>query len=186
VSARIAPVAEPYGPATGDLLERMMPGGRPPIAMFTTLARNHEMAEAVHALGAYQLSRRLSISLREREIVIDRTGARLGCEYEWGVHVLVFAEKAGLDAVQIRSLTHGTSGDACWTSERERVLIDLVDALCRDHDVDDTLWSRATRSFQDAELLDVIALTGWYHAVSFTARAVRLPLEPGAPRFTDY
>jgi hypothetical protein len=27
------------------------------------------------------------LSLRQREIVIDRTTARLGCAYEWGVHV---------------------------------------------------------------------------------------------------
>jgi hypothetical protein len=29
-------------------------------------------------------------------------------------------------------------------------------------------------------------LCGWYHAISFTARAARVPLEEGAPRFSDY
>ena len=184
MSARIAPVSEPYDPATKDLLERMMPSG-PPIAMFTTLARNHGLAEAVHGLGAYQLNRDLSISRREREIVIDRTCALLRCEYEWGVHVAVFAAKARFDAEQIRSLAHGSSADPCWTSDRERVLIDVVDALCRDHDLDDDLWDHAAKQFADAELLDVVALTGWYHAVCFTARAFRLPFEPGTPRFAE-
>ena len=29
------------------------------------------------------------------------------------------------------------------------------------------------------------ALCGWYHAISFAARAARVPHEPGAPRFAD-
>jgi len=28
-------------------------------------------------------------------------------------------------------------------------------------------------------------LVGWYHAISFTARAARVPLEEGVPRFAD-
>jgi hypothetical protein len=28
-------------------------------------------------------------------------------------------------------------------------------------------------------------LTGWYHAISFTANGVELDLEVGAPRFAD-
>jgi hypothetical protein len=28
-------------------------------------------------------------------------------------------------------------------------------------------------------------LCGWYHAISFTARAARVPLEPGSPTFAD-
>jgi len=34
-------------------------------------------------------------------------------------------------------------------------------------------------------VLDLIAMCGWYHAISFLARATRLPSERGAPRFTD-
>ncbi|MEU0797853.1 hypothetical protein ABZ342_47970 [Amycolatopsis sp. NPDC005961] len=31
-------------------------------------------------------------------------------------------------------------------------------------------------------LLDVLLVCGWYHAISFTVRALRLPLEPGTAR----
>jgi len=34
-----------------------------------------------------------------------------------------------------------------------------------------------------AQLLDLLLLCGWYHAISFTARAARVPLEDGAPTF---
>jgi alkylhydroperoxidase family enzyme len=43
------------------------------------------------------------LSLREREIVIDRTCALTGCEYEWGVHVATFADAAHLTAEQVRA-----------------------------------------------------------------------------------
>jgi hypothetical protein len=28
-------------------------------------------------------------------------------------------------------------------------------------------------------VLDLLLLCGWYHAISFTVRALRLPMEPG-------
>ena len=103
MSPRIRPVAEPYPPATAELIHQMTAPGRPTLALFTTLARNTALADAAHRMGSCQLSRRLSLSLRDREIVIDRTCARLGCEYEWGVHVAHFAARAALSGDQTRS-----------------------------------------------------------------------------------
>ena len=115
--------------------------------------------------------------------MIDRTCARCGCEYEWGVHVAFFAERAGLDAAQVRSLTHGGPADPCWVEERERLLIRLVDELHDCSDVGEALWQELQRRYDEAQLLDLLLLCGWYHAISFTARAVRVPLEDGAPTF---
>ena len=122
---------------------------------------------------------------RDREIVIDRTCARCGCEYEWGVHVAYFAARVGLTAAQVTSLTHGVAGDPCWTDERDRVLIEAADALHDSHDIDDPLWERLSAVLDDAQLIDLLLLAGWYHAVSYAARATRLAPEPGAPRFGD-
>ncbi len=183
MNPRIAPVSEPYEPATAELLRKMTPPGTPPLALFKTLARNTALADAVHGLGSYQLHRTLSLTLRDREILIDRTCVRCGCEYEWGVHVTHFAARANLTADQTRSLLTGTSSDPCWTSERDRVLIDIVDALCLDHDIDEALWARASAELDDPQLLDALVLCGWYHAVCFVATATRLEPEPGAARF---
>lgn len=79
MSPRIRPVAEPHPPATAELIHHMTAPGRPTLALFTTPARNTTPADAAHRTGSHQLSRRLSLSLRDREIVIDRTCARLGC-----------------------------------------------------------------------------------------------------------
>ncbi|WP_433040974.1 carboxymuconolactone decarboxylase family protein [Dactylosporangium sp. CS-033363] len=166
-------------------LAAMMPAGAPPIGLFRTFARNLPMTAAMSHWGRYELGRDLTLTLREREIVILRTCARCGCEYEWGVHVMVFADRAALTAAEIASLTRGRFDDPCWTAAREATLIQLVDALHDSSDIADELWRSAREVFDERQLLDVLLLCGWYHAICFTARAARVDLEPGAPRFAD-
>jgi len=180
---RIAPLEPPFKPAEGEQLRAMMPPGVPPIALFRTFVRNPQMTAAMEPWGRHELGRSFAVGLREREIVIDRTCARCGCEYEWGVHVAFFADRAGLDAAQVRSLTHGGPADPCWAQEHERLLIRLVDELHEDSDVGDDLWRELQSRYDEAQLLDLLLLCGWYHAISFTARAARVPLEDGAPTF---
>ena len=143
--SRILPLEPPYAPEVGAQLESMMPAGVPPIALFRMFVRNLPMASAMWGWGGYELSRRLSLSMREREIVIDRTCVRCGAEYEWGVHVMYYAERVDLTPEQVHSLTHGAAADPCWTEPRERLLIRAVDALCDHHDVDDALWAELAR-----------------------------------------
>lgn len=182
---RLQPLEPPYEPDVEDRLSAMMPPGTPPIALFRTFARNMPMTAAMDGWGRYELSKRLSLSRRDREIVIDRTTARCGCEYEWGVHVAFFAERAGLSDTQITSLTWGDANDACWERDRDRLLVEAADALHDTADVADGLWRRLAAEFSEAQLLDLLLLCGWYHAISFAANAARVPLEDRAPRFED-
>ena len=76
---RIAPLEPPYPEPVQAALDRIKPKGVPPLALFRTLARNERVFLRLMAGG---LLDRGSISLREREIVIDRTCARCGSEYE--------------------------------------------------------------------------------------------------------
>lgn len=183
MGARIPPVEPPYEAQIDAQLQAMMPPGVPPIALFRTFVHNPPMAAAMQPWGRHELSRSLSVGLREREIVIDRTCARCGCEYEWGVHVAFFGDRAGFDAAQVRSLTHGGADDPCWSSERDRLLVRLVDELYETSDVGDPLWGALRGEFTEAQLLDLLLLSGWYHAISFTARAARVALEEGGPTF---
>jgi alkylhydroperoxidase family enzyme len=133
--------------------------------------------------GRYELSRNLSLSMRQRELVIDRVTARCGAEYEWGVHIAFFAQRVGLSEEQIVSLTSGTPADPCWPAD-ERALLRAVDELHDQHDVTDSTW--AALDLSDEQRLDLLMLAGWYHAIAYVARAVRVPLEADAPRFADY
>ena len=181
---RITPLETPFSPSQHALLERMMPPGVPPIALFRTFVRNEPMTDAMHGWGSYELSRRLSVPLRTREIVIDRVTARLGCEYEWGVHVAFFADAAGFTPQQVRSLVDGTADDPCWDDD-DRAVVRLVDSLIDTADLAHDVWRDAASRFSDAQLLDLLLLTGWYHAIAFAANAARVPLERDAPRFAD-
>ena len=183
VEPRIVPLVAPFEPAVGEQLRSMMPAGVPPIALFRMFARKPAMAAAMHPWGAHLLGRTLSVDLRGREIVIDRTCARCGCEYEWGVHVAFFAERARLSVAQVASLTVGAPEDPCWDSERDRLLIRLVDELHEQSDVSDDLWSALRAEFDEDQLMELLLLCGWYHAISFVARAARVPLEEGVPGF---
>ena len=183
--ARITPLEAPFDPEVAALLEPMTPPGIPPIALFRTFAKNTTMTAAMHPWGAYVLGKQLSVSMRIRELVIDRVTALLGCEYEWGVHVAFFADRVGFTADELRSLTHGTPQDECW-NEEERSVLRLIDGLVEMATVDDDVWAELSGFFEEAQLIDLVVLVGWYHAISFVANAARVPHEAGAPRFADH
>jgi alkylhydroperoxidase family enzyme len=178
-SARIAPLAPPYPEPVRAALDRIMPEGVPPLALFRTLAVNQRVFLRLMAGG---LPDRGTISLREREIVIDRSCARCGAEYEWGVHVAFFAERAGFTPAQVAA-TCGAEAAADAFPARERLLLRLVDALHDRAQVPDALWTALRREWSEAQLIELVALAGFYHLISFVANALRIPPEPYGTRF---
>src|SRR5580704_9941132 len=102
---RVEPVAAPYPAELQAVFDKIMPPGVPPLTLFTTLARVPRIYDRFRAGG---LLDRGPVSLRHREIVIDRTCARCGCTYEWGVHVAFFKERAALTPEQIRAIVRAT------------------------------------------------------------------------------
>jgi hypothetical protein len=64
-------------------------------------------------------------------------------------------------------------------------LIRAVDALHDTGDVPDDLWDELLDHLAADQILDLTMLCGWYHAISFTAIAARVPLEDFAPRFAS-
>ena len=184
--SRIQPVNPPYDQRTSEQLASMMPPGIEPILLFRTFAKNLPMAAAMGPWGSYELSPKLSLSMRDREILIDRTCARCRCEYEWGVHVAFFADRVALHRDQITSIAHGGPDDPCWTDERDRLLIRTADALHDAATIDDELHDTLTTEFGEHQLLDIYMLCGWYHAISYAANAAGIGLEQGAPTFSEY
>ena len=169
---RIAPLDPPYSAPVAAALERIMPAGVPPLALFRTLAVNERVFLRVMAGG---LLDRGSITLREREIVIDRTCARCGSEYEWGVHVAFFAERARLSPAEVASTCAEPEEGAF--SPRERLLLRLVDELHDTAQVSDALWQALAAEWTPEQLIELIALAGFYHLISFMTNAFRIPRE---------
>jgi 4-carboxymuconolactone decarboxylase len=176
---RVLAVEPPYSEPVTAALDRIMPNGVPPLLLFRTLAVNERV---LLRLFAGNLLDPGSISLREREIVIDRTCARCGSEYEWGVHVAFFRERAGLTDEQVVG-TCAADPDASGFPSRDRLLLRLVDELHDTSEVSDTLWQELRAEWIDEQLIELVALAGLYHLVSFLTNAFRIPSEPYAARF---
>src|SRR5262245_19181104 len=177
--ARISPLDPPYSAAVTTALERVMPTGVPPLLLFRTLAVNERVFLRVMAGG---LLDRGSITLREREIVIDRTCARCGSAYEWGVHMAFFAERVGFTPAQIEATTAADAGATAFPP-RERLLLRLVDALHDTGRVSDGLWDELRAVWSAEQLIELVALVGLYHLVSFFTTALALPPEAFATPF---
>lgn len=177
--ARIAAASAPFPRHVQDQLDRITPPGREPLMLFTTLARDERLFERFFGGG---LLDRGHLTLRQREIVIDRTTALCRCEYEWGVHIHAFGAKAQLTADQVRSLACGGPDDACWTAD-EALLVRLCDELHHSATVSDALWHALRREHTEEAVLELLMLAGFYHSVSYVANALQIPQEPGAARF---
>jgi alkylhydroperoxidase family enzyme len=182
MAARIAAEMPPFPQDIQDALDRIMPPGVPPLVLFTTLARNPRVFQRVMAGGLLDKG---SISLRERELVIDRTTARCDSEYEWGVHIAFFAERVELTEAEIAAIVHGAPDDAIW-SPHERLILQLVDALHETSTIDEALWRALKTEFPDEQLIELVVLTGFYHTISFVTNALAIPLEENAARFAAY
>lgn len=179
MAARIAPVEPPFVPAVQQWLDRTMPAGMPPLLLFKTLARDERLFGKFFSAG---LLDRGHLTLRQRELVIDRTTALCRSEYEWGVHIAIFGAKVGLGADQVHSLVHGRPDDPCWNAE-DRVLLQFCDALHAGCDVDDELWAALRERFSEPAVLELLLLAGFYRTVSYLTNVLRLPPELHAARF---
>ncbi|MDQ8726767.1 carboxymuconolactone decarboxylase family protein [Bradyrhizobium sp. LHD-71] len=177
--SRITPLQAPYPAAIQQDFERIMGPDRPPLVLFRTIATAERAWKKFTAAG---LLDRGPLSLRDREIVIDRTCARTGCEYEWGVHVTAFAAHARLSDAQVRATVIDGPDAACWT-EAERTLIATADALHERATLSDDEFAALARHYSEAQILEILLLCGFYRTVSYLANGLDLPLERTAARF---
>jgi alkylhydroperoxidase family enzyme len=181
MSARIAPALPPFETEVQDWLDRTMPPGTPPLVLFTTLAKDTRLFKKFFSGG---LLDRGNLSLRQREIVIARTTAVCRSEYEWGVHIAIFAARVGFDSAQVQSLACGAAEDSCWSSD-DRLLIRLCDTLHKHCDVDGLLWQELRAAFSERAILELLMLAGFYRTVSYLTNALKLPFEPNTVRFPN-
>ena len=176
--SRIAPLHQPYAPEIQQQFDRIMRGA-PPLMLFRVMAGH---SRAWDKFRAGSLLDPGPLPLREREIVIDRTCARTGCEYEWGVHVAAFAAAAKLTDEQVRATVRGAATEVCW-SEAEQALIAAVDALHDRATLSETEFADLSAHYDEAKIFEIILLCGFYRTVSYLANGLALPLEEKAARF---
>jgi alkylhydroperoxidase family enzyme len=180
---RIAPLQPPYEPELAAMLAKWMPPASEvePLALFRTLAVHDGLFSRMRPLGAGLLGHP-RLDPRERELLILRTCARAGAEYEWGVHVVAFARPLGLSEEQIAATVLGPAEDPAW-AEADAQLIAAADALFDTNAIPDELWAKLAARLGEDQLLELVILAGWYRLISYVINATRVELESWAERF---
>lgn len=179
---RIAPATAPYAPGIAEAFSRIMPPGMEPLVLFRTMARSPRVLQRMFAGN---LLDRGAVSLRERELMILRTCARCNAEYEWGVHVSLFGERVEFSEAEIAATLAGDIDAAVW-NEKDRAILRLADELHDAATISDAAWQRLSGAFTPEQILELIALAGYYHTISFMTNGLRLACEPYAARFQQY
>lgn len=170
-----AGAARPDGPRIAPIITE-----RSTLNLFATLRHNRELAAGFFALGGHLLQGG-AIPARDRELVILRVGWRCGAEYEFSHHRSI-ALDAGLTAAEIDRVADVDLG--AWSRE-DAPLIALADELCATTSVSDATWTALAARFDDAAMLELTMLAGFYRMVSGVLNGARVALEPGEPGWPD-
>jgi len=177
--SRIVPLEAPFDEAVAQTFQRFLPPGLAPLKLFRTQAHNPRVMQRMFAGNLLDEG---AIDMRTRELLILRTCARCQSEYEWGVHVALFSKAAGLSAADVAA-TVGSDAEPMGATLQETLLFRMVDELHENATFSDALWEQVSLHYSSAQIIEMIALIGTYHAVSFTTNAARVELEEWAPRF---
>jgi alkylhydroperoxidase family enzyme len=115
---------------------------------------------------------------RQVEIAVLRMGWNCQAVYEFGQHTLI-GRQAGLSDEEIY-LTTRPAAEGSW-SEADRVVLQLVDDLYTDDCVSDVTWAAATRHFDNADIVHLIATAGCYRGLSGLLNSAGVQLDDGVP-----
>lgn len=176
---QLTPINEPYSPEIANILENYPQQDGYILQLFRAFANSVRfLQKAVPNL----LDKESPLALRIREIVILRVTANNNCEYEWGVHVAIFAKHARFSQEQIAATKEAKADASCWTAE-EQNLIGAVDDLCSKGKIQKNRLNDFQTIWSQEQQLEILALAGTYHTISFVANTALLNNEPFAARF---
>jgi alkylhydroperoxidase family enzyme len=180
-SPRLSPLErESASEAAREQLDRHATGGRV-LNIFRTLAHHPDLLRRWSVFATHVLNKS-TLSPRERELAILRTGWLCGSEYEWGQHVLI-GLRDGLDDGDVRRLADGPEA-AGWTPG-ERDLLRAVDQLHEKQRIEDDTWQRLAERLSTQQLLDLVFAVGQYTLVCMALRTLGVERDAGVPGFED-
>lgn len=152
---------------------------KPLLNLYATMLNHPVLYGPRYKFGSY-LQRDSLLPPKTRELLIMRTAALTGAEYEWGHHV-EYAQKAGFSAEEIRRIKSGP--DAPGWSEEHAALLRAADELRREAFISDRTWATLGKYYDTKRLIEVIYTTGGYTMTALAINSLGIQLEPGYPRF---
>lgn len=143
--------------------------------IFRTLIRVPDAYRAFKWWGGYVLNRN-SLTPRDREIVILRTGWLCKSGYEWTQHHRIGLQ-SDLSADEIERIKTGAGAEG-WTPA-ERALIAATDDLNRDHFISNPSWVELSKHYSERQCMDVVFTAGQYTQVSMILNSFGIQLDEG-------
>jgi 4-carboxymuconolactone decarboxylase len=117
-----------------------------------------------------------SLPKRIRELLILRLSWLRRSEYEFVQHV-VLGRNAGLSEVELERIQRGP--DAPGWDPIDADLVRAVDELHADARIQDPTWTRLSKHFSTAQLMDLVFAIGCYEILAMVFKTFGVQLEPG-------
>jgi 4-carboxymuconolactone decarboxylase len=173
----VDPADDALGADLAETLNKTIVKDGAALNIFRTLGHHPGLLKRFNVLGGAFLARGL-LPAREREIVILRVGWNCRSVYEFGQHTVI-GRDAGLREAEIAALTT-VRAPGPWSDDDE-ALIALADELCADDCVSDATFAALRPRWNDAELVELVALAGFYRMVSGILNSLGVEAEAGLP-----
>ncbi len=148
-----------------------------PLNIFGVLGNHPDMLKRWLVFATHVLSKN-SLSPRDRELLILRTGWNCRSVYEWGQHVVI-ARQCDITDDEIEAVKSGA--DAPSWSSHDRLLMIAADELHLHQSLSEHTWNALTDAYDTEQVLDLIATVGNYHLVAMFLNSTGVPLDAGVP-----
>jgi 4-carboxymuconolactone decarboxylase len=110
---------------------------------------------------------------RDREILILRTLALCDESYEEHHHVRI-AEALGMSAGLVQSVK---TGQSAGLNEFDRLLVRAAEELVNDRCLSDKTWGALAKSYDVAQMIEVVFLVGTFTMLSMATNSLGIPLD---------
>jgi len=143
---------------------------------FNVLLRSPELMSPVQKVGEYlrfkcQLDRRIA---EMATLIAAREWTQV---YEWHAHHPL-ALKAGLKPEIAQAIAEGRRPTGM--AQDEEIVYDLLTEAFRNKSVSDATYERAVKQFGEQNLVDLLAIGGYYALLAMMLNVSRTPLPEGA------
>jgi 4-carboxymuconolactone decarboxylase len=172
---RITPVDAKLQEPLKSKMARIFPPDRSAPNLYLSVAKNESLFIDMIDMGFITptgLMDRRAIPSRLRELLILRTCAQAGNDYEFDLHVRTISEKMGLSKPEIEDLKNPSVDDDLWPTA-ERSLIAMTDGLVQNISLSDEVFERLSGKFSEAELIEMVQLVGLYTTVAMMVALIR-------------
>jgi 4-carboxymuconolactone decarboxylase len=144
-----------------------------------TAVMAHHPALNENGINTAAVFRNGVLPARERELVILRVGWRCHAIYEFSQHIVI-GSREGLSEQDIATVALWSSPPGSW-SDDDRTLMAMTDELCDDDCVSESTWQRLRRRWNNTELVELVALVGYYRMLSGILNTFGVPLDDDLP-----